>query len=120
MEKLLTSGPTRVASAVFFVTGFFTFTDGIKNLKSLPPNQGEMRNIYIFLLLWSIVAIITSNYLSKGKKWSYISASTLTVALFGLNAYLYFYYGSIDVINLAVLVVTIFLLILGRKDFANK
>lgn len=120
MEKSLSSGPTRVASSVFFIFGFFTLMDSVKILQNLLPSQAGLKPLYVFAIIWSIAALITANYLSKAKKWSYILAIILIVALFGLNTYTYFSFASINVVNLAVSVVTIFLLILGRKDFANK
>lgn len=120
IKKYTTSGPTRVASSVFLVVGLFSFIDTVKILQNLLPSQSGLKPLYAFVIIWSIAALITSNYLSKGKKWSYILAFILIASLFGLNAYTYFGFGSMNIINLAVSVVTIFLLILGRKDFTNK
>ena len=120
MEKLLTSGPTRVASSVFFVVGLFSFIDTVKVLQDLLPSQADMKPLYIFVIIWSVASLLTSIFLSKGKKWSYILAFILIASLFCLNSYTYLKYSSLNVVNIAVSVVAIFLLILGRKDFANK
>lgn len=120
VKKPLLSGPTRVATTVFLVVGLFSLVNSLGALQKLPPNETEIRTIYILSAIWGVASLITWDSLQKGRKWAYISGFILLALLFSIHGYTYYAFKTLNIVNLAVGVVTLILLILGRKDFANK
>ena len=112
---VITSSFTKVASTILIVVGFLSFTS---SLESIRENQGSLEGIlYIFVLIWGVLAFVAGSYLLKKKRWAFILALVLLLFIVAIHTILFFTNGLANILNFVLIGLSLILLIAGRKDF---